>query len=299
MLPWPVWFFIIAGFLFCVYRIVSKARIIHQGSKFDADVIHLISRGDRTAPVNPMENLQGRLTGAESLLAEGRYEQALSEYDGLLGKITMSNHPEEFARIMMGTGTCYYMMGAEEEKVDKFLKAEDAYTRALQIYDVEDYLPQHAQVLSRLGSLNFHLSKLRRHKDNLIKAAGHFYEGTRIMTFDRNPEQYAGFMLELAKTYKELAQWRDTEEALSRAAQACNEAIKVYRKDTHAIQYATTMNEFGEVLLNANAFKESLKVFTREEHPESFKRVMINFEEVKRIYEGLGTRDQGSGDGDR
>jgi hypothetical protein len=36
MLPWPVWFFIIAGFLFCVYRIVSKARIIHQGSKFDA-----------------------------------------------------------------------------------------------------------------------------------------------------------------------------------------------------------------------------------------------------------------------
>jgi hypothetical protein len=112
MLPWPVWFFIIAGFLFCVYRIVSKARIIHQGSKFDADVIHLISRGDRTAPVNPMENLQGRLTGAESLLAEGRYEQALSEYDGLLGKITMSNHPEEFARIMMGTGTCYYMMGA-------------------------------------------------------------------------------------------------------------------------------------------------------------------------------------------
>ena len=236
MLPWSVWLFIIAGFLFCIYRIVSKARIIHQGTRFDSDVIHLISREDQTSPVSPMENLRERLTVAESLLAEGSYEQALSEYDSLLGKITKTNHPEEFGHIMMGRGNCYYMMGVEGEEVDKFLKAEDAYSRALQIYNVEDHPSQHAQVLSRLGSLYFHLSKLRRRKDDLIKAAGYFYEGTRIMTLDQDPEQYAGFMLELAKTYKELAQWRDTEEALSRAAQACNEAIKVYSKDTHAIQ---------------------------------------------------------------
>ncbi|MCL6589306.1 MAG: tetratricopeptide repeat protein [Firmicutes bacterium] len=175
------------------------------------------------------------------------YEETLKVYDGN-NKPGSEANVYAYAATQRNLGIVYAQMAGLDDKTGNCRKAIRTLKEALNIFTVESYPAEHADILNRLGEIYNTLAGEEGRGDTYQKAVETYESLLDLIRRSQTPGvniDYTGTLINLGNVYRRLAEIKDTSDNAQKAIRTFEEALKSPNIRHNLHEFLTVQQNLG------------------------------------------------------